>query len=35
MTNRHPEEQYLDLLKDILDNGSDKEVFFNDVVIEE
>ncbi len=32
---RHPEYQYLDLLKDILDNGSDKELFFNDVVLEE
>ena len=31
----HPEEQYLNLLKDILDNGSDKELFFNDVVLEE
>ena len=31
----HPEQQYLDLLQDILDNGSDKELFFNDVVLEE
>ncbi len=29
---RHPEYQYLDLLQDILDNGSDKEVFFNQEV---
>ena len=29
MSNKtHPEYQYLNLLKDILDNGSDKEVFF-------
>ncbi len=28
MKKRHPEYQYLDLMKDILDNGSDKEVFF-------
>jgi len=31
----HPEQQYLDLLQDILDNGSDKELFFNDVVLDE
>lgn len=31
----HPEEQYLNLLQDILDNGSDKPLFFNDVVLEE
>lgn len=31
----HPEEQYLDLCKDILDHGADKELFFNDVVLEE
>lgn len=35
MDKRHPEYQYLDLLQDILDNGSDKELFFNDVVLEE
>jgi thymidylate synthase len=29
MVKKHPEYQYLDLLQDILDNGSDKEVFFN------
>lgn len=31
----HPEYQYLELLQDILNNGSDKELFFNDVVLEE
>lgn len=35
MVDRHPEYQYLDLCKDILDNGSDKELFFNDVVLDE
>lgn len=32
---KHPEYQYLELLQDILDNGADKELFFNDVVLEE
>lgn len=32
---RHPEYQYLDLCKDILENGADKELFFNDVVMAE
>jgi thymidylate synthase len=32
---RHPEYQYLDLCKDILENGADKELFFNDVVLQE
>lgn len=32
---KHPEYQYLDLLKDILKNGSDKEVFFNDVILKQ
>jgi thymidylate synthase len=32
---RHAEYQYLDLCQDILDNGTDKELFFNDVVLEE
>lgn len=32
---KHPEYQYLDLLQDILDNGSDKPLFFNDVVLDE
>lgn len=35
MDTRHPEYQYLDLLQDILDNGADKELFFNDVVLAE
>ena len=35
MEKRHPEYQYLDLCRDILDNGADKELFFNDVVLEE
>lgn len=34
MNNKHPEYQYLDLCQDILDNGADKELFFNDVVLE-
>lgn len=32
---KHPEYQYLDLLQDIMDNGSDKEVFFNEEVRKE
>ncbi len=32
---KHPEYQYLDLCNDILENGADKELFFNDVVLEE
>lgn len=32
---KHPEYQYLDLCRDILENGSDKELFFNDVVLEQ
>lgn len=35
MNERHPEQQYLDLMQDVLANGSDKELFFNDVVLEE
>lgn len=35
MSTRHPEYQYLDLCKDILENGADKELFFNDVVLAE
>ena len=31
----HPEQQYLDLCKDILKNGADKQLFFNDVVLKE
>lgn len=33
--NQHPEKQYLDLLQDILDNGSNKELFFNKEVLEQ
>lgn len=32
---RHPEYQYLDLCRDILDNGADKTLFFNEVVLKE
>lgn len=32
---KHPEYQYLDMCEDIMENGSDKELFFNDVVLEE
>lgn len=35
MKKKHPEHQYLDLCQDILDNGADKELFFNDVVLAE
>ncbi|MCA9356618.1 thymidylate synthase [Candidatus Nomurabacteria bacterium] len=35
MSKKHPEYQYLDLCQDILDNGADKQLFFNDVVLEE
>jgi thymidylate synthase len=35
MSTRHPEYQYLDLCRDILDHGADKELFFNDVVLAE
>lgn len=35
MEKKHPEYQYLDLCRDILENGADKELFFNDVVLEE
>lgn len=34
-TKKHTEYQYLDLCKDILANGADKELFFNDVVLKE
>jgi outer membrane protein assembly factor BamA len=34
MSTKHPEYQYLDLCQDVLDNGADKELFFNDVVLE-
>lgn len=32
---RHPEYQYLDLCEDVLKNGADKSLFFNDVILEE
>ncbi len=35
MSSRHPEFQYLDLLKDIMENGSDKELFFTPEVLDE
>ncbi len=35
MSKKHPEYQYLDLCQDILDNGADKELFFNQVVLDE
>ena len=35
MANKHPEYQYLDLLTDIKDNGSDKPLFFTPEVLEE
>lgn len=33
--NQHPEQQYLDLCREILEKGADKELFFNDVVLAE
>jgi thymidylate synthase len=35
MSNKHPEYQYLDLMRDVLEHGADKELFFNDVILEE
>lgn len=35
MNDQHPEQQYLNLCKDILDNGAKKELFFNDVVLKQ
>ncbi len=35
MQSRHPEFQYLDLCRDILENGADKTLFFNKVVLDE
>ncbi len=35
MSTQHPEYQYLDLCQDVLDNGADKELFFNDVILKE
>ncbi len=31
----HPEQQYLDLCADVLERGADKELFFNDVILDE
>lgn len=33
--NKHGEYQYLDLLRDVMENGADKPLFFNDVVLED
>lgn len=33
--NKHPEYQYLDLLKDIMENGSDKQLFFTPEVLQQ
>jgi len=35
MEKKHPEYQYLDLLKDILDNGSDKQLFFTPEILKQ
>lgn len=35
MAKKHPEYQYLDLLKEIIENGSDKELFFTPEVLAE
>lgn len=35
MKQKHPEYQYLDLLKEIIENGSDKPLFFTPEVLEE
>jgi len=35
MSKIHPEKQYLDLLQDILDNGSNKELFFTPEVLDQ
>jgi hypothetical protein len=32
---KHPEYQYLDLLQDIIENGTDKKVFFTPEVLAE
>jgi len=32
---KHPEYQYLDLCRDVMENGSKKKLFFNDVVLEQ
>lgn len=35
MNNQHPEYQYLNLLKDILDNGGDKPIFFTPEILQQ
>lgn len=35
MTTKHPEYQYLDLLKDIVENGSDKKLFFTPEILKQ
>src|SRR4030043_1878880 len=35
MKKNHPEYQYLDLLKDIMENGSDKKIFFTPEILAE
>jgi len=35
MHTRHPEHQYLELCRDVLEQGYDKELFFNDVILEQ
>nr|AIA14328.1 thymidylate synthase [uncultured bacterium]AIA14363.1 thymidylate synthase [uncultured bacterium] len=35
MEKKHPEYQYLDLLQDIIDNGSDKELFFTPEILKQ
>ena len=32
---KHSEYQYLDILKDVIENGSDKELFFTQGVLDE
>jgi len=34
-TKTHPEYQYLDLLQDIMENGSDKALFFTPEVLQQ
>jgi thymidylate synthase len=35
MANKHPEYQYLDLMKDIMDNGQDKKLFFTPEILQQ
>ena len=34
-TKKHPEQQYLDLLRDIMENGSNKELFFTPEILQQ